>query len=835
MTNKNINTYIINKNDECFDINKINDLLKDIEFPYRRLYMGDSSTKIFLEKIFDIPAIIKEEAWSIPNGKIVNKIKNFWDIYYLSKTVISSIDDHWIYDIIIDYYSEYARIRTPGYGEKYSPYTYWINPNLHKRWINTYKKYISLEDIREMIYKNIQEARPAYSLISKSLYKALMNLNIKDSYKILDIAAYGERAIAASSLENVDVYDGIDPNYDLIYGHDLLSMDLESLNPNCNIKFIHIGLEDFKTNKKYDIITYSPPPYDTEPYGSDNIQLSNTQTYNKYPTFNEYVCCFLVEIIYKAKIYSNIGTIFSVTALDRNPDIFSIKIKDKSQISKNIKLIYVEVLLLIISCYGFQYQGAIGLAAGGKKAGVPWWTFKYNNSIEPYYFELLQANYPDIYKIIAPRLISNYFIINNNLHPLFDKLVSIIETKEYKISSFIQKETNVILELIRLQIQQYVIEIISKLSNIKIEKIRVLLGRYLMLRSINASFQMPWESCLYLDPIFPTNNINSTEIDETLVNYFIEQKIKEDLAHKIVYDYKYWFGSYECIGISNLYNTIANYITSLPISNIETVVETNNNITIIRGNNNAVSLLDNIPKGRNLCGINNILWKGVPDIDILPYLRYETLGATGHQYTRPTERTYIIEKIFNTPMIDIYASIYNNQSKKYCSIYPDVEKDSIGSAFCLRMIEGAYLANPVDIPIFIKKSLNNIIYDLNIAKLNNKKLCISMGFTVWLDNEPEFISKFDELSYKELFKNSKNIGLNILAESEFVSAVYILDKNKFPSVLLDKSHNRDGTISVGVLLCSLLLNIDKKLLYKLVEDKKFIQYNIKINNDKISE
>lgn len=814
-----ISSFIVN-NEQCYiDVSSLPDTN---DFPYRRSFWGESLVKINLEKIFQIDPVIRNEKWSIPNGKIVNKIKDFYELYPLLELVISSSNDHWRHDQIIDYYIEHARISTPGYGEKYSPLEYWINPKLRHRWVK-HNTALSLEEVRERIYENIQEARLAYASISKSLYASLMQMKIRDTYIILDIAAYGERAIAAAALPSVTRYDGVDPNYNLIQGHNLLSMDLDTLSK-CNVRFIHVGMEDFKSSVKYDIITYSPPPFNTEPYTDQD----NRQSYMKYPTFMEYFCCFLTEIIYKAAKFSNKNAIFSFTALDRNPEKFPIKISDKTLVSDNTELIYIEALLLVVSCLGFQYHGAIGLAAGGKKAGVPWWTFEYTETIEPKYLQLLQEHYPDIFNTINTRIIANYHYINNGIHPLFELYASRLKTNQYYISSYLQNKTNILTELVRLQIQQYIIEIISQITNIHIEKIRVILGRYLMLQSIDASYEMPWNSCLYLDPVFPTSYRNKgNEINEQIITYLIEQGCTKTMAEYIIYYYKYWFGSYECIGLAELYNTVAHWIHTLPIRDVNVIKR--NGQTIIIGSTAAIDLLKRVPSGYKKCGTTKELWKGIPDIELLPYLRYQTLGAHGHQYTRPVSKTKIIEKIFNMPIIDIYASIYNNQSNMYCSIYPDIEKDSLGSAFCMKLIEGAYLANPVDVPVFLKKSVSNIIQDLNIAKVNKKLLFVSMSFNVWIDTEDYFITDFESINYSTLFTRSKNIGLNMLANSEFIQAVYILDKNKFPSISSKNSNvqnvkTRNNTISIGVILSSQKNSINNTAVLQLVENKKYVQY-----------
>ena len=62
----------------------------------------------------------------------------------------------------------------------------------------------------------------------------------------------------------------------------------------------------------------------------------------------------------------------------------------------------------------------------------------------------------------------------------------------------------------------------------------------------------------------------------------------------------------------------------------------------------------------------------------------------------------------------------------------------------------------------------------------------------------------------------------MLADSEFVLATYILNKIKFPSVLMNKVGNRDNTISVGVMLGT-KDTINKDLLIELVEDEINIQ------------
>lgn len=762
-------------------------------FPYRR-YELESKVKYLLEKILNSTFNIHTEKWSLPPNKVYHRLQP--TLFYLTDTVVyptlELIDNHWEFDQIIDYYNETARIKTPGYGEKYSTWEYWYNERLHKRW--RYDNVNDRHQLRELLYSNITEARPAYSTVCISLYKALSNmLSYSRKFDILDIAAYGERAIAAANLGYN--YDGVDPNYDLITGHNKLLIDLRCLRPDVNIQFYHMGLEEYKSCKLYDIITYSIPPFNTEPYAKDS-EYNTEQSYAKYFTFEEYLHCFLTGIIYKAYKLCKKDGIFSITALDRMPKYYPIKIP-YSYASKHLELVYVEIMLLIIASFGFKYVGAIGLSVGNKKPSVPWWTFmKQSNEFSYQCIQLMKQHYPESYTKIGSRCLS---ILDNEA--LFDNVNRevIVDNNVLKISrtEFIHLPS-IKLELIRYQIQNYVIGTIQCITKLNSNKIRTILGRYLMLRSISATYDEPWKSCLFVDPLFPTFSKHTfediREIEEQVITYFEDR----DMGKNIVQSNEYWFNSYNCLGITELYHTIVHYMYTIPLSSIFVEIENTKDSYIIRTNG-----LHSIPGYTSDLFMFSHVQDNDKNIDLLAIIRYETLGAKGHQYTRPIERTKLIEQILNEKIIDIYASIFNNNSLYYCSLYPDVEKHSYGSAFSIKMIQGAYLANPVDIPFFIKKSVHNILQDLNEAHSTNKSLSISMSFTLWLDTNTSFIDNFNIVSHKTLLQNTDNIGLNMLSTSKYLRILYILDKKRFPSTLLNETSMQRNTISVGVILTSL--------------------------------
>jgi hypothetical protein len=778
------------------------------DFPYRREKLKPT-VHDKLKVLLKMQPNIEKKHWNIPN-KVVKKVKNLFNSIPI--VVKPEIENHWEYDQIIDYYNEPARIKTPGYGEKYSPYDYWNKKELHKRW-----KSSSITDPREAIYNSITEARPAYSSVSISLYKYFIDIlpmEYKNNVKILDIAAYGERAIAAANL-GVKYY-GVDPNTDLKTGHQELINDINNIKKS-NIKFIYIGLEDYETEDNFfDIITYSPPPFNTEPYHG-NKEL---QSYIKYPTKDEYFCCFLTELIYKASRIIKLDGVFSFTALDRNPTVNKLNIPEE-YISDNTELIYVEALLLLVLCYGFTYHGAVGLAVGNKPPRVPWWTFKFiesnmDNCEE--YILMFEKHYKEWFNLIGPRLISN-LLLNSKLTDkvIFKRYMNISSTDKYKISNFsvgcrrLTYEEKIFLEIVRLNIQNYICHIIADIGKIKINKVKTILGRYLMLRSITASFDRPWNSCLFVDPIFPTFNKESLLIEEHIIKNFEENNLLE--AKFIIQEYKYKFGAYTCIGITSLYDTIANYIPTLTLSKVKINIEKNGSFIKIKGNNYVNKVLSKYNNN------SDIIWNGTPDIEnLLVYLRYETLSAKGHQFTRCFKRTKILEKILDSDIIDIYASIYNNQSEYYCSVFPDIEEKSIGSAFCLKMLSGSYLANPVDIPVFLEYSIKYIKRDLYDAYENNKTLNVCMAFTVWMDTNPSFIESFKK-DWSQAFKESDNTGLQLLHDFDFIKGVYILNKDKFPSVCMKKTNIRN-TISVGIIMSTVIVpNIND--IYLLAEHELF--------------
>ena len=153
------------------------------EFPYRK-YSLEPYVINKLNLLLNSAPCVRSQKWSFPVGKL----KQLTDYKFNLSNIVAcpSIENHWLAaDNVIDYYSEVARVKTPGYGEKYSIYEYWNDVNLHNRWI----KNVNIKDanadrqlFREALYLNIQEPRVAYTSVNISLYSIFYDIVKKNKY-----------------------------------------------------------------------------------------------------------------------------------------------------------------------------------------------------------------------------------------------------------------------------------------------------------------------------------------------------------------------------------------------------------------------------------------------------------------------------------------------------------------------------------------------------------------------------------------------------------------------------------------------------------------------------
>lgn len=781
-------------------------------FPYRR-YELEPKVLSMLNTLFNSSPVYKSEKWSLPQGKVIQKtIINLTDKNDI--VIYPSLgESHWEYDKVIDYYIEDVRIRTPGYGEKYTALEYWNNEKLHQRWKKQSTN--TIHQMREDLYFAIQEPRIAYISINISLYGFLAEIlkEVNDIEKtsdytpeILDILAYGERMIAAAVLGYN--YTGIDVDYTLSLGISKILRDISVFKSQSELNVYYIGIENYLTGnslKKYDIITISPPPFNTEPYAGN----SEMQSYNKYSTFEDYFCKFLVEMIYKIKCCISEKGVFAFTALDRDAQTFKFRHKH-DYMSQNINLVYVEALILVISSFGFIYKGAAGLRVGNKPPVTPWWIFVYNpiykESLQSYNF--LKSSYGYLLEYFSPRLIQSigdYDLLN------IDQKTMEFNSSKFKYKNIIFKpenfSTKIKLEIMRYIVQNYICLHVSQVLNINFDLTKKILGRYLMLRTIDATFDKPALCGYFVDPVFPvqlSHLINYNKYDDFL-NKSLDIPSNINLSKTT-----FKIGSYLCNGIHELYDKAANYISAQPTTRLDIFVDENEKNYEFKLN-----------------GYENIIGYTQDNISIVKFtqnllvnIRYETLGAMAHQYTRIKERVDVLEKICNQPLMDIYASELNNNSNYYCSLYPDIEKNSLGSAFTLEMISGAYLANPILIDMF--KSVSQDYIDKQIANANEigNSLIICHGNIVWLDVNENFQERFRQCKSKDILEFLGTVDEECIrktVKATHIKAIYILSHSKFPTLKHDKKIIKTprNIVVLGFISTSSRANISIEHIYDL--------------------
>jgi hypothetical protein len=324
----------------------------------------------FESKNFDFKNIISKLG--------IDEFRKLFSCKYNNKYIYIP-DDETIYNnvnILTDYFTEKPRIESTGHGENLSPMDYW-NKNKYEILSNVIKNKQNIDafTVREYIYEQITEARMG----KISNYWTLLNyFKVK---RFLDPScAWGDRLIAAIAYNCH--YTGIDPNRDLIKGHNEI---IETFAKDRHkYELIYEPFENVNLTKTYDFILSSPAPFEGDFYGNRDGQ--STENYKKFDEwFIKYMMATCIGC-YNALEYDGH---FLITILDRlHPTKYAI----------------VELLLLsiIFKCKDLHYEGVIGWEASRGKI-VPFWVFKKyksHNTNDKITFtgQLLDKYYNNIYK-----------------------------------------------------------------------------------------------------------------------------------------------------------------------------------------------------------------------------------------------------------------------------------------------------------------------------------------------------------------------------------------------------------------------------------------------------
>lgn len=251
-------------------------------------------------------------------------------------------------NILTDFYSEEARMKSKGYGAKMSPYDQWFNPEERRKFLSfvAQGRTLSLRTLRDAIYTLGKEARGSKITNSLSLYHYF------SAERILDpSAAWGDRLIAAMGSAHVKRYVGVDPNTDLAPAW----AQILTLPHTADITMINAPFEDVDLGDElFDFVIISPPPFIGDVYGNPE-----GQSVTSHPEFDDWFDNFMVPYVCKAAQHLSDGGYLAITILDR----------------KGYRV--TEPLLDAVqdNCPGVDYEGVVGWQTDSQKM-VPWWMFR---------------------------------------------------------------------------------------------------------------------------------------------------------------------------------------------------------------------------------------------------------------------------------------------------------------------------------------------------------------------------------------------------------------------------------------------------------------------------
>jgi len=170
---------------------------------------------------------------------------------------------------------------------------------------------------------------------------------------------YGGRLLGAFC-SHIASYTSTDPNEETVFGNYALYQNLLTVSSGNNVPSMALHcspFEDFEIRDKYDLVFTSPPYFNIEKYSTDN-----TQSYLRYPNYDEWVEKFLKVLIEKSfdvlkqngNLVLNVGkpidedvVRIGTKIFGQNPETYHMRLSkflgkgDKSMISHKTEPIFV--------------------------------------------------------------------------------------------------------------------------------------------------------------------------------------------------------------------------------------------------------------------------------------------------------------------------------------------------------------------------------------------------------------------------------------------------------------------------------------------------------------
>lgn len=752
-------------------------------FPYRRYINGTSSN---IKKLITLTRdyVPEYEYDTFDQRKLEDKVKSkmkgsntVFDMFEKGPRNLKKKGD-WELNEVIDQYTETARMSSPGYGMSYAPVDLWYKTSNSKLRESILQGKKTLHDAREAIYDKSNEVRLAYVTDSIGLYNHIKTeffLDTGVNPTVIDITAFGDRLVAAAAV-GFD-YVGIDPDPNLVDGISRLMVDLKTINPDFVATTYTLPLEHFTPPRQVDLVTFSPPPYDAEPYtGGDR------QVHKVYKNKNSWFYGFIREALVRAHSWLIDGGVLAFSVLDR-PTIT-----------------YTESMILLAMNLGFKPFQIFTLSGGV----TPWWIFTKSKTFSS---DLFPRYYPEL---------------------ILDKINSNTSSQMEYIRML---AANYITETC---INHNIFTVPPEKELKKTNHISTIMTRILMSKVPHPDSADPLFPDFESDVIINSKDINNIkDIDLPIViqtadagyrNVIVysDEKCTKDILLEIfnaVNGYLYWI---QTTNEFEVFSTVAKPVSfnnkgfnsvSLSFSpqNIGSTIGfirkrtlfTSKALESIRISYNNYSLWSTQSKGATVDNINS-------------YIRYAAAGESAHHLTRPSSRIEAIAKILKTSkneIVDLFATPFNANSKLYCSVYPDVDPGSLGNFFTYDGgVHNYFMSNPPPFEGFREVMIER----LTKVYLEEQEKTIFHSTTVWNDGLGKVyidrIKNGEDPEFEELREGNPEgspddfyYDLSYIWKyyKDYVKAVYILDHALHPTFDMSQGktiHSHRDTASVGVIL-----------------------------------
>ncbi len=746
--------------------------IETMDFPYKKHSYTDAQISTMMDNLRNYkPSFTQDKSYRI---NLVHKTIPGFDTRYYTEyrgtgvlpfepntsknlSIVDALPDMYnSADVVGDIFNEEPRIKTVGYGEKYSPYQLWTDKSLHYLWMPNLKKRVkegntpTAYDYREAIYDTVTEARQEKASIYVSLYSLKNNCNVLDMS-----SAYGDRLIPAI-LKNI-TYTGVDPWSDLFAGYDKIFKYLKVSDDKFNM--IRAASEDVILDIKPNMVIMSPAPYNLEKYGDYSDKNRNGQAYNTYDTYDKWLINYLFATIMKAyRLLEDTGFL-CIKILDR--------LKGKSHIrsgiqSDNLEIKYTEITLLYCEAIGFKYVGTIG-NVGSSGSVVPWWMFEKVKSTDRTIsaIELLSKYYKNIYDRIYQQLV----IINPTKLVTVRTKKFIHELYDIDCNMFSMPAPTLVSEYVRFNVMKDVIKLLCAKFEVPYDKMETFIGRYFNVQSINNK--------LSVDPVFP---VNGNMLDQLTENLKYEYKLDEGDTFKTLTTSEFFLTDKRYIGIEELFHG-AIIQTNIMI-NRDDISDTK--IDISYGNVIKFKYRDmSMSISKSQCELLKSKYDGKSferHVCIL-LMRYKILGWDIHQWTRVGK--YEALKSITGCDFEAFAAPFNSYSRYYFSIFPDIDKyfGSLGSYFMSNIHKGVFNANPVSEAIFVDKALQSI------SNIYNKSTDTELTFIIGLLTHKGDLDNITDKNIMPWYLMHGKVGYikNImkLKQSQFA---FVINNEKFKSI-----------------------------------------------------